>query len=122
MLARSIELTSKLGEKPPNLINMHFSIVWLGDVTDDLIAVEIKDNRGELGWLYSDQSLVVFLPKDRSVMVAFVLSEFKEYVEEKLRSKQFSAEPEAYKLTRSEKSIVGWIPYSEIPTTLIHIL
>ncbi len=104
-------MTEKI-QSPPTQFTASFPVIWLGKQEDELLAIEIKNEHGELGWLYSDTKLVAF---ERNVMLYGIkLPVLKELAELALKDKQF-IKPEfdaAHgRLKRVDKRITGYISF-----------
>ena len=72
----AIKIAASTGEELPQVMKLSFDFIYLGVNIDGPMEVEIKNEHGELGWLYGDHSMVVFsLP-----LIAIKLEEFRQFV------------------------------------------
>jgi len=115
-IREQVTTLSALGEQLPIIYKMSFDMVWLGHASD-LLEIELKSTKKELGWLYTKSSIVVF--EWQGSLMEIWLSELKEYAETVLSEKKFLAvgqPPEAGKISKADASgrIVGYVDTLEV--------
>lgn len=102
-----------LGEPLPLRYKMAFELAWLGDLSGDLFEVEIRESKDMLGWLYSNLS-IVFYRYEGNLYECWV-SSLKNIVEDRMKEKKFSIDPEANCLQRDTSGrIVAQVWMSEV--------
>lgn len=83
-----LDLVAKADQSIPIKARVSFEAYWLGDLTGRLVfEVEVKDQNGELGWLYSDVRMVAFTLN--GLQYAAKTKDLRSLAEEKLKGKIF---------------------------------
>lgn len=96
--ANALNLSAALIGTPP-IFNVDLKVVFLGEVPDDYIEIEIMVSKGNMGWLYSQANIVIY--RRKATMYECSLTKLKELTETKLKEKKFSDEPKIDHLSRS---------------------
>lgn len=98
-----------------------FDYLWLGRKKSDLFEVEIKEDKDKLGWLYGNSN--IFLFSLNGVLYHGRMKALKDLVEEKLKEKKFSSEPEVNKLTKSVTgAVTGYLNMEDVINASVKIV
>jgi hypothetical protein len=101
----------------PIACKLNFTIAYLGEISDDIMEVELKQSLKVAGWMYSDVTMVLF--RHKGEMYEAFLSQLKEIAEAPLKAnKKFLAEGDKNEVGFMRRDangrIVGYVKTADI--------
>lgn len=111
----SIKAAKKFGDKSPIQVRMHVGMIYIENMSQDIVDIEIKDQYGDYGWLYTDQGLLHYRIDDVRYFVK--MSELRSLCE-KVFTTPVARDPKSPKthgsVTLDGRSLTGHMSFKEI--------
>jgi hypothetical protein len=111
-LLRKVDMLAPRLTGLPIITKSNIEWIWLG-VLDELMDVEFKISKKDLGWLYKEYAIVFFIHKDH--LYECWVTTLKGYAEEVMKEKKLSPEKKIGFLTKTpDGKIIGCVSVAEV--------